>query len=77
MLAVAQLIQKFGGRELYPSIEEKVAMLLYLVTKNHSFSDSNKRIAAFLSHPEKFSELVKLALSNGYAHGVRGYCGIA
>jgi len=34
--------------ELYPSIEEKAAMLLYLVTKNHSFSDGNKRIAAFL-----------------------------
>jgi len=33
---------------LYPSIEEKAAMLLYLVTKNHSFSDGNKRIAAFL-----------------------------
>lgn len=34
--------------ELYPSIEEKAAMLLYLVTKNHSFSDGNKRIAAML-----------------------------
>jgi death-on-curing family protein len=33
---------------LYPSIEEKAAMLLYLVVKNHSFSDGNKRIAAFL-----------------------------
>ncbi|MGA9211307.1 type II toxin-antitoxin system death-on-curing family toxin, partial [Kaistella sp.] len=34
--------------ELYPSIEEKASMLLYLVVKNHSFSDGNKRIAAFL-----------------------------
>jgi prophage maintenance system killer protein len=34
--------------ELYPSVEEKAAMLLYLVTKNHSFSDGNKRIAATL-----------------------------
>jgi prophage maintenance system killer protein len=38
----------FGGEELYPSVEEKAAMLLYLVTKNHSFSDGNKRIAATL-----------------------------
>ena len=36
------------GTELYPSIEEKAAMFLYLVVKNHSFSDGNKRIAAFL-----------------------------
>ena len=35
-------------KELYPSVEEKAAMLLYLVTKNHSFSDGNKRIAATL-----------------------------
>lgn len=33
---------------MYPSVEEKAAMLLYLVTKNHSFSDGNKRIAAFI-----------------------------
>ena len=42
------LYQTFGGEELYPSVEEKAAMLLYLVTKNHSFSDGNKRIAATL-----------------------------
>ena len=42
------IYQTFDGAELYPSIEEKAAMLLYLVTKNHSFSDGNKRIAAFL-----------------------------
>jgi len=40
--------QTFDGKELYPSVEEKAAMLLYLVVKNHSFSDGNKRIAAFL-----------------------------
>ena len=40
--------QTFGGEELYPSVEEKAANLLYLVVKNHSFSDGNKRIAAFL-----------------------------
>ena len=42
------LYQTEDGQELYPSIEEKAAMLLYLVTKNHSFSDGNKRIAATL-----------------------------
>lgn len=40
--------QTFGGEELYASVEEKAAMLLYLVVKNHSFSDGNKRIAAML-----------------------------
>ena len=43
-----QIYQTFGGVDLYPSVEEKAAMLLYLVTKNHSFSDGNKRIAAAL-----------------------------
>lgn len=42
------LYQTFDGRELYPSVEEKAANLLYLTVKNHSFSDGNKRIAAFL-----------------------------
>ena len=42
------IYQTFGGEELYPSVEEKAANLLYLVVKNHSFSDGNKRIAAFL-----------------------------
>ncbi|MBR3452174.1 MAG: virulence protein RhuM/Fic/DOC family protein [Muribaculaceae bacterium] len=46
--SIGQIYQTFGGAELYPSIEEKAAMLLYLVTKNHSFSDGNKRIAATL-----------------------------
>ena len=46
--SIGQIYQTFGGEELYPSIEEKAAMLLYLVTKNHSFSDGNKRIAATL-----------------------------
>jgi prophage maintenance system killer protein len=46
--SIATIYQTFDGIELYPSIEEKAAMLLYLVTKNHSFSDGNKRIAAFL-----------------------------
>lgn len=40
------IYQTFGGDELYPSIEEKAANLLYFIVKNHSFSDGNKRIAA-------------------------------
>jgi len=46
--SINTIYQTFDGKELYPSVEEKAAMLLYLVTKNHSFSDGNKRIAAFL-----------------------------
>jgi len=44
--SLAAIYQTFGGEDLYPSIEEKAAHLLYFVTKNHSFSDGNKRIAA-------------------------------
>ena len=46
--SIGQIYQTFCGQDLYPSVEEKAAMLLYLVTKNHSFSDGNKRIAATL-----------------------------
>ncbi|WP_315447814.1 virulence protein RhuM/Fic/DOC family protein [Segatella salivae] len=46
--SIGQIYQTFDGVELYPSVEENAAMLLYLVTKNHSFSDGNKRIAATL-----------------------------
>ena len=46
--SIGQIYQTFDGIELYPSVEEKAAMLLYLVTKNHSFSDGNKRIAETL-----------------------------
>ena len=42
------IYQSFDGEDLYPSVEEKAANLLYFVVKNHSFSDGNKRIAAFL-----------------------------
>lgn len=45
---IGAIYQTFGGRDLYPSVEEKAANLLYLTVKNHSFSDGNKRIAAFL-----------------------------
>jgi prophage maintenance system killer protein len=46
--SVSTIYQTFDKKDLYPSIEEKAANLLYLVTKNHSFVDGNKRIAAFL-----------------------------
>ena len=46
--SIGQIYQTWDGIELYPSVEEKAAMLLYLVVKNHSFSDGNKRIAATL-----------------------------
>ena len=46
--SIAVIDQTFDGKDLYPSLEEKAANLLYLVVKNHSFSDGNKRIAAWL-----------------------------
>jgi prophage maintenance system killer protein len=46
--SLAAIYQTFDGKDLYPSVEEKAANLLYFVVKNHSFSDGNKRIAAFL-----------------------------
>jgi death-on-curing family protein len=44
--SVAQIGKGFGDVDFYPSIEEKAATLLYLIIKNHSFVDGNKRIAA-------------------------------
>ena len=44
--SIATIYQTFGGKELYPSVEEKAANLLYFIVKNHSFVDGNKRIAA-------------------------------
>lgn len=46
--SISTIYQTFDGVDLYPSIEEKAANLLYFITKNHSFTDGNKRIAAFL-----------------------------
>ena len=46
--SIGQIYQTWEGKDLYPSVEEKAAMLLYLVVKNHSFIDGNKRIAATL-----------------------------
>ena len=46
--SIGAVYQSFGGEDLYPTLEEKAANLLYFITKNHSFSDGNKRIAATL-----------------------------
>ena len=46
--ALGAIMQTFGGRELYPGLEEKAAHLLYFLVKNHAFVDGNKRIAAAL-----------------------------
>jgi len=59
--SIATIYQTFAGEELYPTLEEKAANLLYLITKNHSFSDGNKRIAAtmFLYFLDKNKVLIK------------------
>lgn len=44
--SIGAIYQTFGGEDVYPSVEEKAANLLYFITKNHSFNDGNKRIAA-------------------------------
>lgn len=68
--SVAQIGQSFGGQELYPSIEEKAATLLYLIVKNHGFVDGNKRIGAacFLYFLEKnkllFNDQQQMIISN-------------
>jgi prophage maintenance system killer protein len=46
--SIGTIYQSFDNADLYPSIEEKAANFLYFIVKNHSFSDGNKRIAAFL-----------------------------
>ena len=46
--SLGQIYQTFDGKELYPTVQMKAAMLLYLLVKNHSFVDGNKRIAAFI-----------------------------
>lgn len=59
--SINQIAQSFAGVELYPTIEEKGANLLYYITKNHSFVDGNKRIAAacFLYFMEKNNALYR------------------
>lgn len=62
--SIGAIYQTFGGEEVYPTLEEKAANLLYFLTKNHSFSDGNKRIAAtiFLYFLDRNDAL----LSDGY-----------
>ena len=57
--SIGAVYQSFGGEDLYSTLEEKAANLLYFITKNHSFSDGNKRIAAtiFLYFLDKNGEL--------------------
>ena len=64
--SINQIMQSFDGKDLYPSIEEKAANLLYFITKNHSFVDGNKRIAAacFLYFLEKNNILFNNAGEN-------------
>ncbi len=59
--SINQIQQTFEGKELYPTIEEKAANLLYFITKNHSFIDGNKRIAAtcFLYFLQRNKALLK------------------
>lgn len=59
--SIGAIYQTFGGKDLYPTLEEKAAHLLYFVTKNHSFVDGNKRIAAamFISFLHKNKILLR------------------
>ena len=59
--SIGAIYQSFGGEDLYPTLEEKAANLLYFITKNYSFSDGNKRIAAaiFLYFLDKNNVLFK------------------
>ena len=59
--SIGNIYQSFGGEDVYPTLEEKAAHLLYFVTKNHSFLDGNKRIAAtmFLYFLDKNGVLLK------------------
>lgn len=59
--SIGAIYQTFGGKDVYPSVQEKAANLLYFITKNHSFSDGNKRIAAtiFLYFLDKNNLLFK------------------
>ncbi|MFP5471841.1 MAG: RhuM family protein [Bacteroidia bacterium] len=67
--SISTINQTFDGKELYPSIEEKAANLLYFVVKNHSFTDGNKRIAAWL--------FVWYLQKNGLLYNKQGYKRVA
>lgn len=64
--SIGQIYQTFCDEDLYPSVEEKAAMLLYLVVKNYSFSYGNKRILTFcLKHTGIFTFLPQICHFNG------------
>jgi len=60
--SISQIKQSFDNKELYPSLVEKAATLLYLIVKNYSFVDGNKRIAAacFLYFLEKNNTIKRI-----------------
>ncbi|MGX8852830.1 RhuM family protein [Amedibacillus sp. YH-ame10] len=67
--AIATIYQSFDGVELYPTLEDKAAHLLYFITKNHAYADGNKRIAAtiflyFLEKNHALHRQNKLRISN-------------
>ena len=66
--SISTIYQTFGGKDLYPSLEEKAANLLYFIVKNHSFIDGNKRIAAaiFLYFLDKNKLLGKMNFNNNF-----------
>ena len=61
--SIGQIYQTFGGEDLYPSVEEKAAMLLYLVVKNHSFSDGNNGILYSLDGHKRIADNTLVALT--------------
>ena len=65
--ALGAIHQTFIGEELYPSVEEKAAHLLYFIVKNHAFSDGNKRIGAPCSSPfwPETGRFIELTVPNG------------
>lgn len=63
--SIGNIYQSFAGQDIYPTLEEKAANLLYFITKNHSFSDGNKRIAAtmFLYFLDKMASCLLMETS--------------
>ena len=57
--SIGNIYQSFGGQEIYPSLEEKAANLLYFVTKNHSFFDGNKRIVRY-GQSIRYNRIIRL-----------------
>lgn len=78
--AVFNILSSFDGIEVYPSIEEKAARLMYSLVKNHSFLDGNKRIGVLamlltlnLNYKLSYSQKELIELGLGTANGSLGY----